>query len=460
LKILDGYKFNLRKNDIPIYSFVAAILIAQAYAIATGYYVFPILVCAAFVLVYLFYIDNTVLLFLILCARILLDSIPSVTYEKLAFGLSYMEYFTLGLMLFMIVYLLLVNKFQVDTVSKGMLLVLLAMVITTLYSGNIGGFIEVGGLWSYFIIAYIFFSYLVQNIPIKRVLLIIWVVSIYPLLNQFYSILLRGGHIHLGFSRYYGTYHHPNNVAYYLFFALPAVLYLLLNTERKWQRSVYIIILALLHFGIFMAGYRTIWMAVLVFWSLYILLISRRKVLTFVILASVIVISWNFTGQIITAKLIPLMKIIEDPVSAICVDKREHDALLSGRVGLWKYSLGEYLRSGFLDKIIGLGLESTKRIVFDYRRVSTYMHNEYFSFIVETGMVGFITFSMCLLIILRKIYQKAMFNKNVLMLTLSPFIAVLVIASADMPFRHIIAINYLGIYLAILHSKDAFENGA
>lgn len=441
------YKRYFQKRILVYFSFLL-ILAGQAFATATGNYTFPLLIYAAFIFIYLFYINKTVLLFLILSARILLDSVPSVTYPKLAFGLSFMEYFTLGLMIFMFTYLLVYKGIELDAISKSMALILVAMGLTTIYHGNIRDLVDVGSLWLYFILAYLFFKYLLRDVSIEHILKLIVIISLYPFFNQLYSIIIGAGQMHHGFARYAGTYYHPCNVGEYLFFAIPAALYLFHSEHRIRLKCLYLTLLLLCHIGIFMAGYRTIWIAIFVFWAFYILFASRTKLIPILLLSLVSIISWNFVGEILSSKLMPVKTILEDPSPLFSIENYGYNKLLSGRIWIWKSTLGTYLKSGSIEKLIGIGLGSANRIC------SFYMHNEYVSALVETGVSGLSMVIAWIYIVVKTLIKHTNYNKEYFYLILGSFFAFLVIAIGTMPFRHMIVINYMAIYFATIFNKD------
>lgn len=435
-------------NRIWIYTSFFLLLSGQALGIATGNYVFPLLVYAAFIFIYLFYINKTVLLFLILSVRIILDSIPQITYPRLAFGLSFMEYFTLGLMSFMLIYLLVYKGIELNAISKSMALILVAMGLTTIYHGNIRDLVEIGSLWLYFILAYLFFKYLLRDVSIEHILKLIVITSLYPFFNQLYSIITWAGRMHLGFARYAGTYHHPCNVGEYLFFAIPAALYLFHSEHRIRLKCLYFTLLLLCHIGIFMAGYRTIWIAIFAFWAFYILFASRRKLVSILLISLIAIVTWNFVGDVLSSKLMPVKTILENSDPLFNLEDYKYNRLLSGRIGLWKGAVEQYLHSEFIEKIIGLGLGSANRIW------SAYIHNEYISALVETGIAGLGMLIAWIYIVIKTLIGFTNYNKQYFYLILAVFISFLVIAFGTMPFRHVIVLNYMAIYFATIFNKD------
>lgn len=435
-------------NRVWVYASIFIVLLGQALGIATGNYVFPLLVYAAFVFIYLFYINKGALLFLILSARVFFDSIPQITYPKLAFGLSFMEYFTLGLMIFMFTYLLVYKGIELDAISKSMALILVAMGLTTIYHGNIRDLVDVGSLWLYFILAYLFFKYLLQDVSIEHILKLIVIISLYPFLNQLYSIIIGAGQTHLGFDRYAGTYRHPHNVADYLFFAIPAALYLFLTERRLKMKYIYIGAIALFHIGIFMAGYRTNWIAVFAFWTVYILFASRTKLVSFLLLFFIAIVSWQFVGEIISTKLMPVKTILENPDPLFSLEDYKYNRLLSGRIGIWKFSLDSYINSSVFEKTVGMGLRETDEITGRIIGPRLFMHNEYLSFLVETGIIGISLLFAWIFIVIKTLFGSMHIDKFYSLIVFSAFISCLVIGVGGMPFRDIRVINYMSFYLA------------
>ncbi len=429
-------------NRIWVYGSIFIVLLGQAFWTARGNYLHPLLIYAAFGFIYLFYVEKSVLLFFILAAKMFLDSIPFLTYPKLSYGLSFMEYFTFGLMIFMVLYLLVYKGIVLDAISKSMAPLLVAMAITTAYHRNIADLIDLGSLWLYFILLYLLFKYLLYNMHINNVLNFIVITSLYPFLNQLYSVLIGVGRLHYGFVRYEGTFGHPNAVAEYLFIAIPASLYLLTVSNKLVRKYFYICVLALCHIGIFLASYRTIWIAVIIFWLFYVLFASRNKLVTVMVLAFVSIVAWYFIGEIFRSKLMPIKIILENPDPLTDIASHKYDKLLSARIGLWKGSLRAYLDSNLIEKLIGLGIGSTKRMH------SIYMHSEYISALVETGIIGFATLLLWIYFVFRTLYYNLYHDKEYTCIVLGTFISFLVIAFGCMPFRSVLSINYISLFLA------------
>lgn len=439
-------KSSFLKNSIPLYTLTFFVILFQAYATAAGNYVLPLLLYASFGCIYLFYVDKRALFFLILFARIILDSMPSVTYPKLAFGLSFMEYFTFGLMIFMFIYLLIYHGIALDAISKSAAFLCVAMATTTLYHGNLADFVYVGSRWVYFFIAYLFFRYLFKDISIRYILKIIAIISIYPLINQIYAIVSGAAHIYQGVERYSGTFYHVFILGEYLFFAIPATLYLYLTENRAILKQFYFILLVLCHIGIFMAGYRTIWFAAVTFWVVYIIFVSRRKFISISLLLFILItssMSSSFVGHIFSTKLSPVKIILEDPSPLFKRGSSEYDRFLSGRIRIWRGMLEQYEDSNITEKVIGLGIGASEE------KYLTHMHNQYFSLLVETGLFGITMMGVFICVVITSIYSLKTYDKLYSFIVLSMFISFLVIAFGTTPFTHIIVLNYIAIYITL-----------
>lgn len=398
----------------------------------------------------MFYMNKVLLFILILFARIFLDSIPSVTYPKSAFGLSFMEYFTLCIMVFMLLYLLIHHAFKLDSISKSMLFLFVPMILTSIYHGNITGLIDIGSIWLYFFFAYIFFKHYLKSININSILTAIVILSIYPLLNQLATYISGTGLIHQGHMRYTGTYHHANNIADYLLFSIPAALFLLTSVNKKSVKLLLIFHIILCHFGIYLSGYRTNWLATFLFWLFFILLTAKKKITYLVLFLSIFIVAWQYIGSSITSRLKPIEIIINDPGRTFDLSNSEHDKLLSGRIGIWKNMFRVYQKADAIEIFIGMG------IGFTQRTRAFYMHNEYFSAFIETGPLSFGILLLWIYFLLKTILNKIPGNENYPLIVLSIFTSFLLLGLATMPFRHIIVINYLCIYMALLFNKQFY----
>lgn len=433
-------------NRICVYSSIFLMLLVQAFGIATSNYVFPLLIYAAFIFIYLFYINKTVLLFLILCTRILLDSIPTVTYPKIALNLSVIEIYTLGLMVFMFSYLLINNGIILDAISKSIILIIASACITTVYHpAHISGFFETATKWIYFVLTYLFFKCLLQNVSIKHVFMVIALIVLYPFLSQVHSIITGAGHLHHGAIRYAGAYDHPNFVANYFLFSVPAAVFLFTNEKKQVLKYFYGVIIILCHIGLIMAGYRTNWFAILIFWAIYIFFLSRRKLLASLIVLLAGLVLFNLFYETITEPLRPFQTILENPSDVI--GSAKYDYLLSGRVGLWRYALEAYQQSDLLEKVIGLGFRSTMIGSI------AYMHNEYIAAFVEAGIIGLLTLFIWIYFSSKTLFKYANYDKKLSYLILAIFLSLVILSMGTMPFQNVIVINYIAIYLAIGYAK-------
>jgi len=446
----------LKRN---IYIFIFLVLLAQAVSIVRGNYLLSMLILAIFIFAYMLQAKKTILVFLILFARVFFDSMPTITAPKSAFGLSFMELYTVGLMIFMVIYLLTYRSIELDPISKGTVLILFSLILTGAYHGNIRDLIDISSVWLYFLITYSFIKYISQDIPLERCFKIIGLLSLYPCLNQLYSIGKGVGEMHLGFIRYAGTYIHPLVIGEYLFFAIPAILYLLSKENRPKIKFIYIAIIILYHAGILMAGYRTIWLATTLFWFLYVLFISQKKILSVLLVLFGGIIIWSFAGKMLAANLGQIETMVDNWDAVTSLHTHTYDRLLSGRIGTWKGILRTYVDSGFIEKVLGFGSNSIFNITFRNVGATVYAHNEYISALCETGILGLL----CLLIWMFTInyeiskYRHCVDRQHV-QITQSIILSLLIIAFGTMPFRHLSVINYLAVYLAILPQCTAMDS--
>ena len=424
-------------------------LISLLYALGTDNYASLFLVPSILIFIWLFYINKTALVLLIIISRMVLDSMPQITYADLFASLSVMEFFTFAVMAFMLVYLIVYDGIIFDGIIKSMLFLLGTMCLTTIYHGNYGELIQIGSRWLYFILVYMFFKLIQKDVPFKKILIIMAFASLYPFFNQMYSVAIGEGQAHLDiFTRFAGTYHHVHTVADYLFFAIPAALYLYIVEKRSSQKNIYLGLIGLYHIGIFFAGYRTNWIAVFVFWCCYITFVSRKKIVSATWITILILFSWNLVGDVLVGNLNPLITILKNPDPLFSFDNCQYNDLLSGRIGIWSLSLEQYFHSGIGEKIFGLGLGYTDKYLHHY------MHNDYISALVETGISGLFLLILWILTTIKSVYDKKQFNREYTFIVLSTFLSFLIIAFGTMPFRHIVVLNYIAIYLSSIGQTD------
>ena len=434
------------KQHVICFGFTAIVLGAMLPVVYKNNYIFLLLIYAALIFLTLFYFSSSGILIFILSARIIQDSFPQIAYPKLLLGFSMVEYFTLCLMIFMIVYLLLNNGLEFDAISKSMGAVLAAMVITTVYHLHFPDFINVGSLWIYFILSYIFFKFLLKDVQPQKILYIIVITSLYPLLNLFWAIAAGSGSTHAGYVRFSGSFLHVHHLSNYLFFAIPALLYLLLQESKPTVKFIYIILLIFFHYGIFMAGYRTVWIATIFFWSFYIMFISQKKLAGIFIALCIMLMYWKNMEPLFISRFAHLKIVLEDPVPLLNLENYQYNGLLSGRIGFWRIAIENYLSSNILSKFLGTGIQSTAQLN------STYLHNEYISALTETGIVGLSTLLFWIISTIKTTMQRFTQSREFGLIVIGTFFSLLIIAAGTMPFRDAIVMNYISIYFAILYN--------
>lgn len=419
----------------------------EAYSIVRANYVSTALpfVLAAFLL--LLKIKRVFILFLVLFIRVLLDSIPVLTYKEIAYSLSFLDFYTLFIMAYMSAFLLQRGDFLLDSISKTMALVLLPMSITSIYHTDLKNLIEIGSLWIYFLLTYHFFCHVVSGVPKITVYKIIFVISLYPLLNQILMAAQGQGFFYAGYMRFFGSFDHPVKISFCLALAVPAAVFLFMNAPRSRTKWFLGLAIAFFHVGVYLTHYRTAWISLLGFWFFYIALYVRRRLLSLLPALALAFLLIQFHGEVLTDRLAPIKTFVTKPGILFDFENYQYNDLFTGRIAIWKAGLDAYFHSEFPDLLVGLGLNSMSKISY------TYMHNEFLSALVETGIFGFagiltwvVVVSACLLSARNEGRRHSLF-------VFSAFILFLTAALGTMPFRNISIMNYMALYMACATSR-------
>lgn len=424
-----------------------------AFGIAYGQPVFSIfLACLPFGFL-CFHLDKRSYPVIFLASKMLLDSVPSFSYRQFAGGMTLIDIISILMILFLGFHLLIKRTVVVDSITLSTFFLILCNLATIFYHKNFIESFDVISKWIFFLVIYNFMYVNASNAVQRKILFWLSIISIYVILNQFFSILTGSGGMHFGSMRYSGTYVHPKIVGEYLLFTIPAILYLTNSKNVHSIKTFLLLHLAAIHVCLFFAGYRTLWISLSLFWVSYILFVSKHKMPAFslVIGLSVMVLAYPPISNILWEKFESLRYVIGGEVDVLS-STHTYDDLLSGRIGIWRVSLNDFASAEAAEKFLGLGIGYTAK------KTTFYMHNEYFSALVETGALGALALSIWILSTIWKCINAKHSTHGLNFLVLSTFIPLLVLGFGTMPFRSVNLMCYMAIYLSLLSRNRFLES--
>ncbi|MCP5444983.1 MAG: hypothetical protein H6968_18290 [Chromatiaceae bacterium] len=391
-------------------------------------------------------------------SRGVLDSMPVATYQHWWFGLSYMQFYSAAFIpvAFGIAWFN-GHRFR-DKENMPYIVLITASLLTTVLQQSWSGFFEVGFKWLYLWALVGLVMACMQKNSEKRVLLILWLALLYPMGNQLYWAIFGSPLIESGQVSYQGTYFHNSDLGFLIFASL-SISFLLLTRIRGVHWKVLIIaVLVYAHIGLYINNYRTILVALGVFWILRIIILySQEKAIGKVGVLSgglaLITLVIAATGAELGERLADIWVFLSDPGEYLDFSGKQHQrvGLLSGRIDIINAYLYQYVKSSFEVWILGIGPEVGSSIV------GTYAHNEFISALVEGGVVGLMALFYFIVRSSALFLKETRLKGSASWIGLATFIALAVSALGTMPFRNMRAMMLLGIIIgwAAWHTQQS-----
>ncbi len=203
-------------------------------------------------------------------------------------------------------------------------------------------------------------------------------------------------------NRVYGTFGHPNVLAFYLVFSIGIILAQSLSGDKKKVINITNLLLLVLFLLLLLTYTRGAWLGLLVIILIFGLLKYKKALI--ISLAAIILLLFMaptlnrlaFTHLNIDFQRVPVIKRITEFDS--------EDSSIDWRLKLW----GE-MKTKFNQKpLLGYGLgtfpiirEQQTRYFFQ----GTEAHNDYLRLAIETGLLGFLSYFIILLILLYKSFK-------------------------------------------------------
>ena len=386
--------------------------------------------------------------------RTVLDGFSDITYKNIVGNVSYMQVYSFVVILVFSVYILRFKE-NVQLISKlafPVSAVVFTYLLSTIVSNDILPAIENTIKWIYmFLIAILVYRIALQyNL---RYLMITLFLAVLPgIFIQIHSIIVQdfiiasGGH-----KAYFGGFYHQNMLSYIIVIFIISSLYLSLDYYTSKWKFFYAACTLYGLFALYLCGYRTTILAVLIMLlvtaALYIRLSPAAHKLLVIALAPLLSILFiYFLGADLQQKLADLGTFLQSPMSYLDFSGRaEHITLFSGRLTILNTLMAAYTTAPIEATIAGLGLDASQQIV------GTYPHNEFVAALVECGILGLLAFvffmgyyfcSILRTLSCLKIQEAVFVGAGAGMFTMT---------LATMPFRDMRAMLLFGLILGITH---------
>jgi hypothetical protein len=224
----------------------------------------------------------------------------------------------------------------------------------------------------------------------KRINILCWstIISLVIPYIAFLNNVIQGkSRIVGGVARYSFTGGFRNSFSYLSFIVFPFCLYMYSVTKRHSKKILWIILMAVISWGIYMNQVRNIWIA------LGILLLSWNQLrksymfICFIIIAIIIVFLFS-----------PAIQDRFEDIYSIMSGKGFFDldpGLLSYRIGNWQANIHHFIyNSSVMEKLLGNGYDINEKIElfaikkYRYGKTSAAAHNSYLTLLMTTGICG------------------------------------------------------------------------
>lgn len=296
------------------------------------------------------------------------------------------------------------------------------------YSTNI-----VASLAEWIRILSIFFLYILSFILIKnqadfkKLIYAILLSVIIPGLTAFYQFFTQTGMTIIDediTNRIFGTFAHPNLLAYYLTLPIALLIFLILNKKKYPSKNIFFYLLLIFSFTLLMLTYtRGAWVVFLI--VIFTLGIVQYKKF---LLGSII-------GLILLYLLFP-------PLNTRVNNLFEYNpySSIQWRINLWK----DGLRYSQERIVAGYGIGTASKVILDKRGEkfgSSDPHNDYLKILIENGIIGVVAYCFVIIALLTNLalgYFKSnsIFNKNFFLLLIGLTLALYFMSFADNVLRN------------------------
>ncbi|MCU7802751.1 MAG: O-antigen ligase family protein [Candidatus Thiodiazotropha sp. (ex Lucinoma borealis)] len=412
-------------------------------------YLFPLSLLAILGLIYS--LNNYIsLLAYHLIIRSVFDSAHSITYKPILGFLTLGQLFSFFYIFIFIVYIINKKSNLQSTLLRPVLLLVVISTISAMFSGHWSGYVIFVTKWLYFYIIFVIAYDLSKNNSQKIIALVLFVATIYPIVNQLILSFVIEPKCVIGqpICSYIGTFYHESELSSWILMFLLGVS-IGVKVGNGLVRYFYLSMFVIGVVSLILNGYRTAVLGFFVFLAvIFIASLKRMNVVSVFASILAIVIGVLLFGYIsydsVSVYTNDVLIFIKNPSEyfSIAGDVEKYD-LFSGRLYIFNLVIREYINAGLIEYFFGIGPDVV------VKNLGFFAHNEFISTFVELGLFGFFVFIWLLLAAWKIVRQS---NDIVLF---AMFVCVLVTALATMPFHDIRAIIVFALVIGFAKGKQA-----
>jgi len=416
------------KKEAPLIFFSTVVLFAIL-LILNQSYIFSFLVTIIYFIFLIAIINNKFGLYLLILLRPCLDFFTDRTVNVGSFNINFASAFAiLALVFSAFVILKNVKKIKKIPLLSPWLIFLFVLIISLVTSVNItSGITELSRLLTILLLFVASFILIEKNKDLSILIKVIIISAIVPAIVAFFQFFTRTG-LTIPFegvyNRAFGTFAHPNLLAFYLLIALTLCFVVYLTSDKRKMAIIFYGLLSLFFLaGLAFTYSRSAWIGLVVI----VLILGLIRYRIFLIFAIIILAFSYFSVEQINIRIKDLRNVT--PYSSI-----------QWRFDLWEDGL-EYAKQ---KPVLGYGVGTSKEIIMKNRGPragSPDAHNDYLRIGIEAGVIGLIAYLilvLSLIITLLKAYAK---QKRPRLKTLTFIILILVISYSIIGFGDNILAN-------------------
>ncbi len=284
------------------------------------------------------------------------------------------------------------NKLKMNALIGAWLAFIVAMAVSWPFSINTASTLEeVMRLVSIFLIFLAAFTLTETNKDLSKLIKVLIVSAVVPSILAIWQYFTKTGltiPLEGVYNRVYGTFAHPNLLAFYLLMAITLCFLIFLSSDKKKVSIVIFGILAMVFLITLGFTYtRSAWLGLL----LVVLLLGVSRYRLFLVVSLTAITISFFSVQAINQRIYAFTS--RDPGSSI-----------NWRIGLWKdgFSYATY------KPVTGYGAGTSKELILKKRGPeagSSDAHNDYLRVMLEAGVIGLLAYCSLIFWLLKSIFD-------------------------------------------------------
>ena len=361
------------------------------------------------------FLNHKIGLYLLIVLRPCLDYFTNNTFNVGSFTFNFAQIFALLSIIFTI-FVIIQNfkKFEKLPLLAAWLIFFAGIIISWPFSYDTSSsLIEITRLISVFLIFSASGLLIKNNQDLVTLIKVIIASAIIPSVMAFYQYFTKTGltvPFEGVFNRVYGTFSHPNLLAFYLLLVLSLCFVIFLVSDKKKISIIFYGLLAVLFLITLALTYtRSAWLGLV----LIVVLLGFTRYRTFLVVALVFLSLSYFSFQQINDRFSTLNT--KDPTDSV-----------QWRLTLWQDEISYILQK----PVFGYGVGTSKEIILKNRGAdagSTDAHNDYLRMALESGVVGLVSFIILIVALLKNLAQIYLKEKRPRLKTLAFVILILMI---------------------------------